>query len=206
MREIPLGQEKLNIGKQIIVFIGPEGSGKTTTARRLCEETGKPYITTGNIIRDLAANNPGELGDSCRAMFTEQRYLDGATLIKILLNRIKQDDTAGGFILDGGMRTVEETQGFQSMLESANRCLPLMVVHLHIPGWMSFERLVSGPEARKRKDDTHDYILNRLSKYYLHLGQRVGIIKQQPSWELIHVDATKPKDDVYRQLTSHFNG
>lgn len=59
MSEQDRRKEKLEIDNRIIVFIGAEGSGKTTVAKRLAEESRKPYITTGDTIRDLATNDPG---------------------------------------------------------------------------------------------------------------------------------------------------
>ena len=138
------------IENQSVAFIGPEGSGKTTIAKRLSLELNKPYITTGDIIRDLAANDQGRLGIACREMFSAHRYLDWQTLLKILANRLSKADSAKGFVLDGGFRTLEETQQFKDMLLGIDRNLPLTVVHLRIPAWMSFERLVWGPNARKR--------------------------------------------------------
>ena len=185
------------VEREIVVFIGPEGSGKTTVARRLARESGKPYVTTGDIIRDLAENDKGPLGDECRDMFANHAYLDGATLLKILVHRFSQEDVAAGLILDGGLRTTEETADFASMLSEARLNLPVTVIHLRIPGWMSFERLSFGEAARRRKDDTIEGVLSRLSKYYYQLAQRAGAIKNQTDWELTHVDATASVESVY---------
>ncbi|MFZ2201801.1 MAG: nucleoside monophosphate kinase [Microgenomates group bacterium] len=185
------------VEREIVVFIGPEGSGKTTHARLLAEETGKPYVTTGDIIRDLAQKDPGPLGDECREMFASHGYLDGATLLEILVHRFSQEDVAAGLILDGGLRTTEETADFASMLSEARLNLPVTVIHLRIPGWMSLERLALGEAARKRKDDTIEGILSRLSKYYHQLGKRAAVIEEQSNWRLAHVDATKTPEEVY---------
>ena len=192
-------KEKLQIVGRIIVFIGTEGSGKTTMAKRLAEETGLPYVTTGDIIRDLAKNDRGALGDECRDMFANHAYLDGATLLKILVHRFSQEDVAAGLILDGGLRTTEETADFASMLSEARLNLPVTVIHLRIPGWMSFERLM-GETGRNRNDDTIEGILSRLSKYYYQLGQRAMVVENQSGWQLIHVNATGPVEIVYEKI------
>lgn len=192
-------KEKLQIVDRIIVFIGTEGSGKTTMAKRLAEETGLPYVTTGDIIRDLAKNDRGALGDECRDMFANHAYLDGATLLKILVHRFSQEDVAAGLILDGGLRTTEETADFASMLTEARLNLPVTVIHLRIPGWMSFERLM-GETGRNRNDDTIEGILSRLSKYYYQLGQRARVVENQSGWQLIHVNATGSIEVVYAEV------
>lgn len=183
-----------------IVFIGPEGSGKTTMAKHLSADLDMPYITTGDAIRQLATYDPGRLGNACRQMFEEHTYLEGSLLLEILEDRLSQADTENGFVLDGGLRTVEETGNFPDMLAKADRNLPLSVFHLRIPGWMSFDRLVSGPQARKRSDDTIEGVTKRLSMFYHQLDERVRLVRQQPNWELIFVDATQSPQCVYENI------
>lgn len=193
-------KEKLVLGRRIVTFIGPEGSGKTTQALRLSEESGMPYVTTGDTLRDLAENDPGELGDECRAMFEAGAYLSGETLLKILVNRFGKADVADGLILDGGLRTLEETVAFQSMLDEAGLRLPMTVIYLQIPIETSFERLVSGTNARKRKDDTEEKVTCRLSKFNLRLEERLEEIVRQPDWDLLPMDATSEAGEVYAQI------
>lgn len=200
MIERDSGRERLEDMGRIILFIGPEGSGKTTMAMRLAEDCGKPYITTGDILRDLAANDPGEWGNKCRVMFEQNTYLDGETLLEILIDRFRKEDTVNGFVLDGGLRTLEETLEFQLMLERAERGLPLKVIYLELPKEKSYERLVSGENARKRNDDTYEGVTKRLEKFYHQLEERIQVIENQPNWELVRIDALESPDRVYEQV------
>jgi len=197
-------KESLNIGRRIILFIGPEGSGKTTIAKQLAKEGGKPYITTGDIIRVLAANDTGALGDECREMLSSNTYLAGETLIKILTDRFAQEDTENGFVLDGGLRTLEETVDFQNMLETAGCVLPLTIIYLRIPTEISIERLIVGKNARKRRDDTIEGVESRLSEFYFQLEERLSHINDQPNWELVEIDATSSIEDVFSEVAYSF--
>ncbi len=46
--------KRINNKGPIIVVSGPPGSGKTTYAKRLSNDLGLPYFTTGSIFRELA--------------------------------------------------------------------------------------------------------------------------------------------------------
>ncbi len=200
MTEVLKNEEKLKVGKRIITFIGPEGSGKTTIAKKLAEASDKPYITTGDIIRDLAANDPGPLGEECREMFANHAYLSGETLLMILVHRFSQPDAENGLVLDGGLRTLEETLDFQAMLDEAGRSIPMTVMYLHIPDSVSIERLVTDENARKRDDDTLEGVRSRLAKFHHQLDERLKAIEANPNWELIEVDATISENKVYEEV------
>lgn len=188
--------------KQIIVFIGPEGSGKSTNAKYLAGKINLPYVSTGDILRDLRDNDPDELGDKCREMFAQNTYLDGEILVRILVNRLKQEDTLNGFVLDGGLRTLEETRVFHDMLIQAGRDYPLTVFYLQIPKDVIVERLLSGQNARGRHDDTLDGIERRLAKFYENLDGRLGIVKRTQNWRLIVIDASRSLKHIFRKMTS----
>lgn len=183
----------------LISFLGPEGSGKSTQAKLLAEKYRLPYISTGDMIRDAAANDMGELGEACRKMFEEHSYLSGDLLLKIVAARFQREDTKNGLILDGGFRTLKETQNFAEMLESVDRNFSVKVVFLRTPGWESVDRL----KKRKRSDDTSEAILSRLTTFYTDLGKRVSFIRK--TWDFaIIMAANKSVSDLNREITDLF--
>lgn len=186
----------INLEQQVINFMGPEGSGKTTLAKKLSTDSGKPRLVYGDIFRDLAANDQGPHGDECRAVFEEHRYIKPEILFEIMVERFKQDDLSNGFILDGAMRTVGEVQGFQEMLDQAGRVMPLTSIFLRVPGWMGIERILLAKD-RDREDDTPEAILSRLSHFYKDLGTRARTIREMSGWRLLHVNATGSKEETY---------
>lgn len=188
-----------NPERRIISFIGPEGAGKTTVAKRLAAETATPIIITGDIFREIAANDNSEYGDIVRNSWAKNEYVDPQILLSILAQGLKRKDLANGFILDGGFRTIDETKGFRSMLEEAHRVLPVVVVYLRIPGWIAMERLVTGENARKRKDDTEEGVLARLSNYYSGVGQRVTLIKKE-NYEFFRINAMQDRESVFEDV------
>lgn len=191
-RPQPKEAGRINLGRQIINFSGPEGSGKTTVGRMFADASGKPLVTTSDILKDFAANDNTALGDECRAMFAEHRYMNTEVLFDIYRKSFKKDSLKlkEGFILDGGLRSTEETEAFSSILEEAGiENMPITLIHLRVPGWLGVNRLI-GESGRKRDDDTVEGVLSRLSRYYDHLGQRTSLAQKQEGWRILRVDAT----------------
>ncbi len=197
MAEVDFGNERIDIGIRGISFIGPEGAGKSEIAKPLSVATGKPYFTTGDAIRDIAATDHGPLGDKCREIIKNADYLPGTTLLKIVLERLSKPDVAQGFIMDGGLRTLTEARGFPETLSEAGITYPLDVIYMDIPEEMSYERLIFGENARKREDDTVEKLASRLQKFKYQLAERVEEINKQPNWRFFIIDATKSKKEVY---------
>jgi len=200
MIERSIGSERIEIGKRIISFIGPEGSGKTDNSNLLSIQTGKPYLTTGSILRELATNDPGYYGEKAREMFASHTYLDGKLLLEIMCDRFSKEDTSDGFVLDGGFRTVEETDDFEKTLIKAGRNFPVTVIYLNIPLETIYERLITGEKARKRNDDTKEALDSRLEKFFYRLEERLDLIRKNPNWDLVEIDALPPLNIVYKNV------
>jgi adenylate kinase len=90
-----------------IVLIGPPGVGMGTQARVLAERLSIPAISSGDLFRAQISGGT-ELGR------TLKRYTDAGDLVPdeltttIIMSRLNQADTAGGFLLDGFPRTVHQ--------------------------------------------------------------------------------------------------
>lgn len=171
---------------RIIVFFGPEGCGKTTQAQLLSQKLNLPYVGIGNIARELATSDFTELGDAIRDVFNNSTYLASDLLNKMIAKRVALEDTSNGFILDGGLRTAEETKTFNSLLYEVDRNLPVTVIHINIPGWRCALRL---KHQRKRVDDTAESIIRRMRGYYYNLDERLKIAKE--NWNLLIIHANK---------------
>jgi len=142
-----------------IVLLGPPGAGKGTQAVKLADKLGIPQISTGDLFRHNISNGT-PLGIEAK------KYLDAGDLVPATLtnalvdDRLGDDDVAGGFILDGFPRSVEQAEALADML--ARRGLKLdAVVEFRVPE----DELVDRLKGRGRADDTEDVIRNRMKVY-----------------------------------------
>ena len=98
-----------------IVLLGPPGAGKGTQAVKLAEKLGVPQISTGDLFRQ-------NIGNGTALGLEAKRYLDAGDLVPSELtnalvdDRLDDDDVAGGFILDGYPRSVEQAEALHDML------------------------------------------------------------------------------------------
>jgi adenylate kinase len=173
-----------------LILLGPPGAGKGTQASRIAAAYEVPHISTGDIFR---ANVKGdtELGREAK------RYMDAGDLvpddvvIRMVDDRLAQDDAAGGFLLDGFPRTVPQAEALEALL--VERGVPIdVVLRFAVDEDEVIERLtgrrtcrecgaifhvssnppategvcdVCGGELYQRDDDTEDVVRNRMDVY-----------------------------------------
>jgi len=107
--------------------MGAPGSGKGTQAQRLVSRFGIPHVSTGDILRREQEQGT-ELGQRAKKIMEAGGYVDDATMIAMIRNRLTQPDAAKGFILDGFPRTIPQAEALTKLL--AEISAPLDVVLL----------------------------------------------------------------------------
>lgn len=170
-----------------IVLLGPPGAGKGTQAQKLADKLGVPQISTGDLFRHNISNGT-DLGVEAK------KYLDAGDLVPATLtnalvdDRLDDEDAAGGFILDGFPRSVEQAEALDEMLKKRDLSLDA-VLEFRVPE----EELVSRLMGRGRADDTEDVIRNRFKVY----RDETAPLLDYYSDSLVTVDAVGELDEVF---------
>lgn len=173
-----------------IVLLGAPGSGKGTQAQRLTGIYNIPQISTGDLLR-AAVSAGTELGIKAKAAMDAGALVSDDIVLGMIRERLQQNDTQNGFILDGFPRNTAQAESLDALL--ANVGQPLQcgllidvdfdVLLKRLTGRLSckqcgavFNRYFSAPkvddicdvcggELYHRADDNEETIGNRLKVY-----------------------------------------
>ncbi len=108
-----------------VVLVGAPGAGKGTQAKYIAEHYQIPSISTGDIFRANIAEQ-SDLGKKAKAYMDAGDLVPDEVTIGIIRDRLAQDDTKPGFLLDGFPRTVRQAEALTQILEDLDT--PLDVV------------------------------------------------------------------------------
>ena len=125
----------------IIIMLGAPGTGKGTVASILSEKLNIPQVSTGDIFRKNIAEQT-ELGKLAASYISKGNLVPDDVTIKIVEDRLKQDDVKEGIILDGFPRTIKQAEELDKILEKENKKVD-MVINLTTPKEEIIERIVN---------------------------------------------------------------
>ncbi len=207
---------------QAVILLGPPGAGKGTQGRMLGSALGYPRISTGDILRE-ALRNQTELGRQAQGYMESGSLVPDALVDAIVRERLKQEDCAEGFLLDGYPRTVPQAE-FLDRLFAAEGTRPLAVGiqvddevlvarlsgRLTCPSCSKMFHVVSSPSKAgdrcdecgavlvQRKDDTVEVIRERLQVYH---KETEPLIEFYRAWGCyVEVDGDRAADEIQRAI------
>ena len=179
-----------------ILLLGPQGSGKGTQATRIADEFGLAHISTGEMLRHaIAVETP--LGLAVKPIVETGELVPDELMIGLIRERLDEDDTREGFILDGFPRTIPQAEALDAMLGEIGRDLDI-VFELQVPDEVSMERLAKRALEEGRRDDTPEAIARRLAEYHDKTEPLVGYYRLRGN--LVGVHGEKTIDEVFREI------
>ena len=173
-----------------VILLGAPGSGKGTQAKMLVEKYGIPQISTGDLLRAAVAEGT-ELGKQAKAIIDAGQFVSDDIVLGMINERLQQNDTQNGFILDGFPRNLAQGEALDAILDELNSSIDA-AIFIDIDNDKLVERLtervtcelcgqmynlISSPpkeagkcnqcsgKLRQRIDDREETIRNRLAIY-----------------------------------------
>src|SRR5699024_8075143 len=97
------------------VLVGPPGAGKGTQAQILATELKVPKVSTGDIFR-FNVSKGTELGKKAKEYMDRGDLVPDEVTNAMVKDRLAQEDTAEGFLLDGFPRNVPQAETLKTIL------------------------------------------------------------------------------------------
>jgi adenylate kinase len=201
------------------VLVGPPGAGKGTQAQFLSSHLSIPKISTGDIFRDNVSHGTA-LGRRAQAYMERGDLVPDEVTIAMVTDRLADDDTGAGFLLDGFPRNVPQAETLKKMLlvldTRLDVVLELVVDDDEVVRRLSGRRTCRrcgrvwhtafdppthpgicddcGGELFQRDDDREETIRHRLEVYQQQTAPLVAFYADEGI--LLGIDATGPVDEI----------
>ena len=208
-----------------IIMLGAPGAGKGTQAKMIADKYGVPHISTGDIFRANIKNGT-ELGMEAKKYMDQGLLVPDELTVRILLDRVAQDDCKNGYVLDGFPRTIPQAEVLDSELtklgDHIDYAINVYVPDENIVNRMSGRRAcltcgatyhiehvppkkegicdVCGSELVLRDDDKPETVKNRLNVYHEQTQPLIDFYTEKGV--LKTVDGTVPMEEVFAAITA----
>jgi len=158
------------------LLLAPPGAGKGTQGELLAAERGVPHMATGDMLRRHVAEGT-DIGTRARAYMEKGELVPDEIVNQLVGEAIAELDPAGGFVLDGFPRTLEQAQLAYDWGQANNRTFNA-VVSLVVPEAELVRRMLERGARDGRTDDTEETVHRR---------------------QMVYDESTKPLLDFYRE-------
>ncbi len=176
-----------------LLLIGAPGAGKGTQAERLAKRFGLAHISSGDLLRQHVREQTS-LGRTIKS-YVDQGDLVPDNVVRDMLRKpVVAAVEAGGYVLDGFPRTVEQAEASFPVAQALGVEVQA-AIHLDVPREELVRRLLS---RRRGSEDTEAVIEHRLEVY---LEKTVPLLAYYAGRELMFaVDGAQPPDDVHEEI------
>ena len=185
-----------------LILIGPPGAGKGTQAKLIAERFEIPHISTGEIFRaNVAQGTP--LGVEAKSYMDRGEYVPDSVTNAMVRDRLAQDDTVNGFLLDGYPRTLPQVDELDTILTDLGKQLDVVVEITADAGEVT-QRLLARAQKEGRADDTEEVITRRLEVYAAETAPIVGVYTERGMVK--QVDGLGSIDEVNERIVAAIEG
>jgi adenylate kinase len=178
-----------------LLLLGPQGSGKGTQAKRIASDWEIPHVSTGDMFRAL--DDSTELGREVAAIMARGELEPDAITIRMIRERLAQDDAQDGFILDGFPRNLAQAEALDEMLAEIGRGLDA-ILFFDLPDDVAYERMHGRALEENRPDDTPDAMRTRLTIY--HEQTEPVVEHYRITGKLVPLHAGRSVEEVFAEI------
>lgn len=178
-----------------IIMLGAPGAGKGTQAKQIADKYKIPHISTGDIFRANIKNGT-ELGKKAKSYMDQGLLVPDELVVDLVVDRVKQDDCANGYVLDGFPRTIPQAEALDNALSAIGEKIDY-AINVEVPD-ENIVRRMSGRRACVGCGATY---------HLVHIPPKTEGICDKCGEELILRDDDKPETvqkrlNVYHDQTA----
>jgi adenylate kinase len=178
-----------------LLLIGAPGAGKGTQAERLAERFGIAHISSGDLLRRHVREQTA-LGQTIKSYVDQGDLVPDAVVMDMLRKPVVAAAEAGGYVLDGFPRTVDQAKAAFQVAQALGAEVQA-AVHLDVPRAELVRRLLS---RGRGSDDTEEVIEHRLQVY---LDNTVPLLEYYAGREwMFAVDGSQPPAAVHEEIVA----
>jgi adenylate kinase len=146
-----------------LLLIGAPGAGKGTQAVRIAENFGLTHISSGDLLREHVAQETA-IGLTAKAYMDRGDLVPNTVVLDMLRKPVISAAEAGGYVLDGFPRTVEQAEAGYDVAKDLGVSVQV-AVHIEVPREALVARIVERGLTSGRADDTEEVVTRRLDVY-----------------------------------------
>ena len=148
-----------------VVLVGPPGAGKGTQAQFVASHLSIPKISTGDIFRTNVTQGTA-LGRRAQAFMERGDLVPDEVTIAMVTDRLQEDDTQSGFLLDGFPRTVPQAETLKKMLAAWDNRLDVYQQQTQpLIAFYADEGILLGVDATGPVEEVTDRALSALRRF-----------------------------------------
>ena len=172
---------------EVIIFLGPPGSGKGTQAKMLSKKIDFQHISVGDLLRENISNNT-KLGKLATTYVDSGELVPDDLIIELVNSSVQslqnnKDSQFSGMILDGFPRTINQASSLDAKISDSGTRIK-SVIYLDILD----EKIINRLQARGRNDDKPHLIRNRLNVYRDQTEPLLGYYNEKKLLDSINGD------------------
>lgn len=206
-----------------IIMLGAPGAGKGTQAKMIADTYGLPHVSTGDIFR-MNIKNGTQLGMEAKTYMDQGLLVPDELTVRILLDRVAQDDCKNGYVLDGFPRTIPQAEVLEDALSKLGDQIDF-AINVEVPDENIIRRMggrraclgcgatyhiehippkkegicdTCGQELVLRDDDKPETVKNRLRVYQEQTQPLIDFYTKKGV--LRSVDGTQDMQDVFAAI------
>jgi adenylate kinase len=127
-----------------VILLGPPGAGKGTQAQVVQQQLGLVHVSSGDLFR-AALRQGTELGMLAKSYMDRGELVPDELVIQMIMERIGQEDCAGGVLFDGFPRTSEQAHALDRALAERGRRID-RTLYLSVPDEV-LQRRIAGRQT-----------------------------------------------------------